>query len=353
MKKVWKKVMCLMLAAVTSVGLAAGCGSSGDSSGSGEVNVICWTEYLPQSVLDSFEEEYGIRVNMTTYTSPDDMLAKVQSSQEGTYDLIIAPENYCPIFSGQDMLEELDRDKIPNFQNIDEQYLGRENDPDNTYSVPYMFASAVIAVNTDVISDEIDSYADLLNEVYRDQIVIIEDSRAVYAMAAMADGKDVNDTSDETLAAVEDYLTALLPNIHAFDGDSPKTLMINGECPIGLIYGAEALLAQQEVPSIQCFYPKEGVYLGSDSIMITKDGKNKDNAYELMNYILDAEVSKSISEEFPYINPNKAARELLGDDYNNNILTNPSADVIARSCTLLDIGDETSKIVDLWTRIKG
>lgn len=168
----------------------------------------------------------------------------------------------------------------------------------------------------------------------------------------MATGFEANDTSDAALNAVEEYLTALLPNIHAFDGDSPKTLMINGECPIGLIYGAEALLAQQENPAIQCYYPEEGVYLGSDSIMVTKDG-NTETAYLLADYILDGQVSAGISEIFPYINPNSAAVEALGGDYKNNILTNPPADVMQRACTVMDIGDETGKIVELWTKIKG
>ena len=87
--------------------------------------------------------------------------------------------------------------------------------------------------------------------------------------------------------------------------------------------------------------------------MITADAQNKENAYELMNYILDGDVSAKISEEFPYINPNKAALEKLGDEYSKNPLTNPTDDVIKRACTLTDIGDNISKIVDLWTKIKG
>lgn len=353
MKKRQKIVISLVMSAMLT-GTMAGGWTATVSAKSDEINVICWTEYLPQEILDSFEEETGVRVNMTTYTSPDDMLAKVQSSKEGTYDLIIGPENYTPIFSSLGLLEELDKSKLKNFGNIDEKYLGRENDPENTYSAPYMFASAVIAVNTDEIKDEIKGYADLLKEEYADKIVVIEDSRAVYSMAAMAEGcETVNDVSDDTLGKVEDYLTKLLPNIHAFDGDSPKTLLINGECPIGLIYGAEALLAQQEVPSIECIYPEEGVYMGADNIMITKDGGNKDNAYALMDYILDGEVSAQISEIFPYINPNKAAVEILGTDYAGNPLTNPSAEVMERACTLTDLGEDSAKVVDLWTKIKG
>lgn len=350
MKRLMKKGMAAILVMAMATSMLYGCSGSGDSGK--ELNVICWSEYLPDDVIKGFEDEKGITVNLTTYDSPDDMLAKVQSSAPGTYDLIIAPENYVPIFSSDDTLTELDKSKLSNYTNIDEKYLGRENDPENTYSVPYMLASAVIAVNTDVIKDDITSYADLLNSDYADQLVVIEDSRAMLAMAAMATGHDVNDTSDETLADIKDYMEQLVPNIHAYNGASPKTLMINGECSIGLIYGAEVALAQEENPAIVGIYPEEGVYMGADVMMITAKAKNTDNAYELMNYILDGEVSASISEIFPYINPNKAAVEILGDDYKNNELKNPSSEVMDRACTLKDIGDEVSKLVDIWTEIK-
>ena len=369
MRERTKKIKALLLTAALTAGLLTGCGGSSassaetasgeasasaeEASGSGEVNLLIWTEYIPDSVISGFEESTGIKVNMTTYPSADEMLAKVQSSKAGTYDLIVCPENYAPIFSGEGIVEELDKSKLSNIGNLDESLLGRDNDPENTYSLPYMFASAIIAVNTDVITDDITGYADLLDPKYEDSIVVIEDTRAMYAMAAMAGGYGANDTSDEALASVEGYWTDLFKNVHVFDGTSPKTEMINGECPIGLIYGAEALLAQQEVPSIKCIYPEEGVYMGADCMMISKDAANKDNGYKLLDYILDGEVSAAISEEFPYINPNTAALDILGSDFSDNIITNPPEDAKERSCTLMDIGDETSKIVDLWTRLKG
>ncbi|MCR4831744.1 MAG: spermidine/putrescine ABC transporter substrate-binding protein [Pseudobutyrivibrio sp.] len=352
MKKMWKRIVSLVILANCAIALLAGCGGAQDASKE-EVNLMIWTEYIPDSVIEGFEKETGVVVNMTTYASPDEMLAKLKSSKEGTYDMIICPENYVPIFSGDGTIEELDKSKLSNMENLDPSLLGRENDPENTFSLPYMFATAVIAVDTDVISEEIDSYDKLLNEAYKDQIVAIEDSRAMYAMAAMAKGFDANDTSDEALAAVEDYWSKLFPNIHVFDGTSPKTEMINGECPIGLMYGAEALLAQKEVPSIKCYYPKEGTYMGADAMMITSASGNKENAYTLMNYIMDGDVSAAISAEFPYVNPNLKALNVLGSDYADNILTNPPTEAKENSCTLKDIGDETSKIVNLWTKLKG
>ena len=358
-KTMRKKLITLLLATGMVVSLMTGCGSGNTAkeesvkAESKEVNVICWSEYVPDETVAGFEEKTGIKVNMTTYNSPDEMLAKVRTAGAGTYDFILCPENYTPIFKEQGLIEPLDKSKLPNSENIAKGYLGRTNDPTNEYSLPYMFAGVCIAVNRDVIKDEIKGYADIIKPEYKDTMAAIEDSRAMYAMAAMAGGFDSNDTSEETLAYVEEYWTALFPNIHAFDGASPKTLMINGECPMGLMYIAEALLAQKEVPSIECIYPEEGVYLGADCMMITKDGANKDNGYAFFNYILDAEVSAGITKIFPYINPNEKALEILGSEYLDNSLTNPPADVLERACTLIDIGDEQTKIVDLWTKLKG
>lgn len=356
MKKFLKKTIAMVTVTMLVIVTMIGCGNTSsekkEEAKSKEVNVICWSEYLPEETLNEFETSTGIKINMTTYTAPDEMLAKLSSSTSGAYDVIIAPENYTTVLSKQNLLEKLDKQRIPNFSNVDTNYLGRENDPQNTYSIPYMFASTVIAVNKDKISDKITSYKDLIKANYKDSIVAIEDPRAVVAMAAMATGNDVNDTSDKALKDEEEYLKKFMPNVHAFNGDSPKTLMINGECSIGLIYGAEAALAQEQNPSIEAYYPEGGVYLGADMFMITADAKNKNNAYDFINNILDGKVSAEISKVFPYINPNKAAQEYLPDSYKNNILKTVPNEIFSRACTLKELGDDNSKIVDLWIKVK-
>lgn len=356
MNKFMKKTISMIVVTVITAVTIVGCGNKSDDKKeavqSKELNVICWSEYLPEQTLNEYEASTGTKVNMTTYTSPDEMLAKVDSSPAGTYDLIITPENYTTVLSNKNVLEKLDKQKLPNISNINPNYLGRENDPQNTYSIPYMFASTVIAINKDKISDKITSYKDLLNPKYKDSIVVVEDPRALVAMAAMATGHDVNDAKDSSLKDDGEYLKKLMPNIHAFNGDSPKTLMINGECSIGLIYGAEVALAQEQNPSIQAVYPEEGVYLGADMFMITAAAKNKENAYNFVNYILDSKVSAEISKIYPYINPNKGAQEYLPDSYKQNILKNVPSEVFSRACTLKDLGGDNSKIVDLFMKVK-
>lgn len=360
MIKTLKKFMAVIVMGTMVAASLAGCGSSSKSASSGdsgsaskELNVIGWSEYLPDDVIKSFEEKYGVTVNMTTFSDPDEMLAKLNSGTKGTYDMIIGPANDIEILKSQNLIQKIDTSKIANYKNIDEQYLHEANDPKGEYSIPYLGTSMLIAVNTDKITDNIKSYKDLLDPKYKDSMVIVEDARPVVGIALMANGYKINDTSDEGLKKAEDYLTQLKPNIHAFNGDSPKTLLLNGECSLGLIYGGECALAAEQNPAIKVVYPEEGIYFTFDMMMKTEGAKNPENADLLMNYILDPEVSASISKVFPYVNPNKAARDVLGDEFKNNIIENVPKVEMKKSQGLIDIGDNVSKIVDLWTRFKG
>jgi len=349
-KKNGKKLLAMLMLLVSGCSVLTGCGSSAKASK--EVNIICWTEYIPQETFDNFEAETGIKVNVTYYSSIDEMLAKVTTSAKDTYDVIMCGTSYYNAFLKDGIIDEIDKTKLKNIGNISDDFLKSEYDPEGKYGIPYMGANAVIAVNTDVIKDDITGYQDLLNPKYKDSIVVIDDARAVVGMASMAQGYDINDTSDEALAAASDYLEALKPNIHAFNGDSPKTLLINGECSIGLIYGAECALAMDANPSIIGIYPKEGVYFGFDELSIAKEGKNKDNAYKLIDYILDGKNSAYISTVFPYFNPNSAALEYLDESYLNNPIKNMPLEERSKIQYLKDIGDDMTKVVDVWNKIK-
>lgn len=318
----------------------------------GEINVICWTEYLPEDVLDEFEIETGIKVNMTLYTSPDEMLAKVQSSSAGTYDMIIGPEDYMSVLKEEGLLEKINYDNIDNYKNIDKMFTSRKNDPVNEYSIPYMITSVVVAVNKEKIKDEITSYKDLLNPDYKDSMVVIEETRAIMGVGLMVNGYDINDCSDEALTSAIEYLNELKPNVHAFNGDSPKTLLINGECSIGILYGGECSLAIDENPNIVGIYPEEGIYCYADEMMKAAGTNNSENVDKFMNYILDSEVSAQLSETYPYINPNKEARKHLGDEYLNNPIKNITKEDWDKTKQVVNLGDNLSKVVDLWTSFK-
>lgn len=325
--------------------------SSGCKEDTKVLNLFNWTEYLPQEVIDKFEAETGIKINYNTYSSNEEMLAKV-SSAPGTYDLVVSSDYMVDIMNKQNLLEPLNKDVITNLNNIGPEYLNKGFDPGNQYTVPYMCGSALLAVNTKLVNIDIEHYSDLWDSSLKDNIVVLDDERGLMGVALKKLGYSINETDPVILEKAKEELITLKPNIKSFDSDSPKTLLINGEVAVGFVWNAEAVMAQKENPDIKIVMPDEGLYLWQDNLLIPKGAKHKENAEKFINFILQPEISKMLSEAFPYTNPNAAAKELLSDDIKNNQGIYPPASVYEQGEYLVDLGETTTLYDKIWTEFK-
>ena len=349
-----------ILAALVSLSLAAlsmtGCGSSnggGASTDQGELNIFVWTEYLPDSVVEKFEKETGIKVNVSTYSSNEDMLAKVKSETAGAYDLLVPSDYMVAQLIAQDMLKELDFEQLPNFSHIGESYKNPSYDPGNVYSIPYMGGAGAIVVNTDKVDMDITSYADLFDPSLEGQLVVLDDFRAVIGMTSKALGYDLNETDPDKLTEVSDKLMELKKNVVLYDSDSPKSALISGDCAAGMIWSAEVAMAMEEVPSIEVIYPTEGAYLFFDNWVVTKESPNYDNALKWMNFIMEPENMELVLAEFPYLCANTDAVANMGEEYSGNPAKNPPADAIAKGSYVENLDSETLDIYnEMWTKLK-
>lgn len=350
-----KRLFVLFMAAVMAVGLMTGCGSGGGDSSAenGELNVFVWTEYVPEAVFDKFEEETGIKVNVMTYSSNEDMLSKVKSESEGTYDVVLPSDYMIQLMIEQDMLEELDKEALTNLSNIGEAYLNPSYDPGNVYSVPYQGGVAAIAVNTSMVDKEITSYGDLFNPDLAGELVVLDDYRAVIGMTARSMGYSMNETDSAKLEEIKEKLLTLKNNVKLYDSDSPKSALISGDCAVGMVWSAEIALSMEENPDIQVVFPEEGPYVFMDNWAILKGSKNFENAMKFINFMLDSETAQMVSEEFPYLCPNEAAVEAMGAEYSENQAKNPPADVIAAGEYVENLDNDTLEIYnDMWTKLK-
>lgn len=342
---------CTLLAA--SALALTGCGSSSSSGENGVINIYTWTEYIPDSVIKDFEKETGIKVNMSTFSSNEDMLAKVKSEEEGAFDIIQPSDYMIEQMASQGMLEKIDTSKLTNLSNIDAQYLNPSYDPGNQYSVPYLGGVEAIAVNTAMISDEIVSYSDLFDPKYTNQIVLLDDFRAVIGMTARSLGYSMSTSDPAELDEIKAKLLSLKPNVKLYDSDSPKSALISGECSLASVWSAEVALAMDEVSTIKVVYPEEGAYLFMDNWAIPKGAKNVDGAMQFIDYMLDAEHMSKVLEEFPYLCPNGAAIKLMGSDYAANRAKNPPAEVIEKGEYIKNLDNDTLAVYDqMWTELK-
>ena len=340
--------------------LLAACGGGQPAKPkSTELNLYAWSEYIPQAMLDGFTQETGVKVNYDTYSSNEELMAKLQAGASG-YDVIIPSDYTVTILVKQGLLEKLDMAQIPNFVNIDGQFKNLDYDPGNQYSVPYQWGTACLVVDTSKVTRPITKWADLWSPEFEGRVVLLDDEREVLGMVLMTLGYDRNSTDPAQLEEAKAKLVELMPNVKLFDSDSPKTALLAGEVWLGLTWNGEAALAHQENPDIQYVFPEEGCGIWFDNLAIPKGAPHADAALAFLNYVLKPESSILITKEFPYSSPNKAGLEMLKtqdpagyEAYMSYAATNPSAEQLKRTHLVIDVGDATTLWDRIWTEVKG
>jgi spermidine/putrescine transport system substrate-binding protein len=316
-----------------------------------KLNLFCWSEYVPQEIVDAFTKETGIKVSVESYASNEEMLAKLLAGG-GNYDLIQPSEYVIEGLIKENLLTPIDHAAIPNIKNIAPEFTNMSFDPGNKFSIPYMAGAVGIVVNTELVKDEIKSYNDVFQSKFSKNIVVLDDAREIVGWAFDTLGIPINETSDENLEKVKPVLAKWLPLVKVFDSDSPKTALLNGDVALGIIWGGEGAILVNEDKKFKWIVPAEGAHLFVDNLAIPKTAAHVKNAQLFMDFVLRPDISARISDAFPYLNPNAAARELLTPAQRSNPASYPTADELATMQTFKDIGEQATKIDELVTSQK-
>ena len=314
------------------------------------LNLFCWSEYVPESVIKGFEKETGIKVNVENYASNEEMMAKLLGGAS-KYDLIQPSEYTIEALIKADKLAELDFANIPNVKNLDPKFVKMPFDPEGKYSVAWMAGTVGIVVNTAKVKEPVEGYGDVFSGKYKSRIVVLKDAREIVSWALASLGIGANEVTDENLEKVKPVLKEWLPQIKVYDSDSPKTALLNGDVDLGIVWSGEAALLWKENKKFKYVLPKEGAHQFIDSLSVPKGAPNKENAEKFIDYILRPEVSVKISEDFPYTNPNAEARKLMKKEALENPASYPPGE--PKLETFKDIGKVATTIDKLVTDLKG
>lgn len=313
------------------------------------LNLLCWTEYVPASVTEGFAKRTGVRVVMENYNSNEQMLAMLRDKPRH-YDLVQPSQAYVETLQHSSGLEPLDTARIPNLRHVDPQFRGLSHDPEGKYSVPWMAGTVGIVVNTEAVPEPIHTWADVFSGKYRGRIVAVNDQREMVAWALASLDMPITHIDNDSLARTEPVLRKWLPQISVFDSDSPHTALLDGRAVIGIVWSGEAALLWQKNHKFQYVLPKEGAHMFLDSLAIPAGAPHKTVAEDFINYCLEPEVSVLISKEYPYTNPNLAARKLLSPEQLANPASYPQLD--ERLLPLRNVGNDTKAVDEFVRRIR-
>lgn len=312
-----------------------------------------WPEYMPDEVLDKFREETGIRVVATTYDSNEAMYAKLKLLDAGnSYDLALPSTYYVSKMRREGLLREWDKAKIAGMERLDPKLANQAFDPENKFSIPYLWGSTGLAVNTDEVPFEVASWADLWRPELKDRVMLVNDVRDVFQMSLRALGHSANETDPAKIEQAYEKLKLLMPNVRAFNSDAPRMPYLEGETAAGMIWNGEAYWGAKDLPTLKYVYPKEGVILWMDSLVMPKNAKNVEEAHLFASFVLRPEIAKQVSESMGYATPNLEAQKLLDPAVRANRTCYPTDDDLKNGEFQTDIGDAALVYEKYWELLK-
>lgn len=323
--------------------------------GSNEINLMTWAEFIPREIIEQFEDETGIKINYKEVGSNEDMQSLLETSPD-QYDLAVVTDYMVDILRRNGNIGSFDKDKLPNFSNLNPLYQNKYYDENNEYSIPYAISTSFLLVNPEAVAalgaKPITSYADLWQPELKKNVVVIDWSVEIMGVALKTLGYEYNETDPAKVAEAKEKLFALKDNIMRFETNTPEDSLISGEAVAGFMYSNQAVKGQTADPKLQPVFPTEGMPMYIDNFVMSAKAPHSDNAYAFLNFLLDPEVSAKISELTSFANPNTAAQAFLPEDFKNNPMLNLSDDVVANSSLYIDVDSVLEEYEHIYSEFK-
>ena len=317
----------------------------------GSITVFNWYDYIDESVIQKFEEETGIQVKYTNFTTNEEMYAKLKNSN-GAYDVIFPSDYIIERMIREDMLEKLDPAAIPNAAGVIDTLKNPDYDPTGEYSVPYMWGTVGILYNTDLVDEDITSWQSLFNGKYK--VFMLDSIRDTIAVALKTLGYSMNTRDITELNAARDLLIKQKNDgiVKGYLVDETKDKMIAGEAPLALMWSGDAMYAITQNPSLKYVIPEEGSNVWVDAMCIPKGSQNKEAAEKFIDFLCRPDIAYKNLEYIYYSTPIQAVHDMLTEEELGYEALNPSPESLARCEFFHDISGDMALYDKIWMEIR-
>lgn len=349
MKKSLRCIISVAMAVLMSVEFA-GCSSEGTN---GKVVVYNWGDYIDPEVNELFTKETGIKVEYSDYANNEEMYTSVEPGNT-SYDVLFPSDYMIEKMIHKNMLQKIDLSKIANYEKIDADFKNLPYDPNNEYSVPYMWGTVGIVYNKTMVSEPVDSWDILWDSKYEDQIFMYDSERDSIMVALKKLGYSMNTRDEAQLEEAKQLLIEQAPLVLGYVGDEGKSKMINGEAALMIAWAGDAMVMQAENPDLEYVIPKEGSNWFVDGIVIPQNAKNVSNAYQYIDFLCRPDIAARNAEYIGYSTPISEAKALLPEEIQNSKVAYPDYSVLVQDNMEMfnDPSDVVSLYSSIWTQVK-
>ncbi len=317
------------------------------------VNVFVWSNYIPQNVIYLFEKETGIKVNLSEYEGNEDLYAKLKADPHIGYDVVVPSSYYVQRMVNEGMLRSIDHTQVPNNRYLNPALLNKAFDPHNHYSFPYLWGTTGIGVDKRYWDPKtIHRWSDLWQPRFKNQLLLYNDAREVFAMAMIVLNYSINETDPERIHQAYALLRTLMPNVRLFSTGAATSVLADDDVTIGMAESGDIIRARLANPYLVYIYPQDGFAVWEDCLAIPAYAPHYRNALTFINFLMQPKIAAMISVIQGYSSPNLAAKQFLPKAYRDNTVMYPDSATLARGHMEGDVKAALPLYMHYWELLK-
>ena len=336
-----------------------------------EVRVYNWSDYIDEALLEKFEAETGIDLIYDVFDSNEVLETKMLAGSSG-YDVVVPTGTFLQRQITAGAFQPLDMAQLPNAGNLWDVIADRtvQYDPENAYSINYMWGTTGIGVNMAKVTEILGADAPIasLDLVFDPANMEKLAACGVYFLDAPTElipaalkyiGEDPNSQDADVIAKSEAVLMAVRPHIQKFHSSEYINALANGDICVAFGWSGDILQARDRAAEadngveIAFNAPTEGALMWFDQMAIPADAPNPEAAHKFLNFILDAQNMADASNYVYYANGNLASQPLLEQDVIGDTAIYPDDATLENLYTVSPYEAGLQRTVTrLWTKVK-
>lgn len=336
-----------------------------------EVRVYNWSDYIDEALLEKFEAETGIDLIYDVFDSNEVLETKLLAGGSG-YDVVVPTGTFLARQIQAGVFQPLDRSKLPNIDNMWDVIEERtaQYDPENAYSINYMWGTTGIGVNVGKVQEILGADAPIaslglifdpgnMEKLAACGVHFLDAPTEMIPAALTYLGEDPDLKDAESLEKAEAALTAVRPYIQKFHSSEYINALANGDICVAFGWSGDILQARDRAAEaengVEIAYnaPNEGALMWFDQMAIPADAPNPEAAHTFLNFIMDAQNMAAASNYVYYANGNEASKEFLVEDVIGDTAIYPDEASLQNLYTVTTWGPRDQRtLTRTWTRIK-
>ena len=361
----------LHVASVTSLAIFTLCFSSlSHAEESRKVNVYNWSDYIDETILTDFTKETGIKVNYDVFDSNELLETKLLTGASG-FDVVVPSAHFAKRQIAAGAFSKLDKSKLPNIKHAWDKITTSTDiyDPESQYTVNYLWGTTALgyvdekvkAILPDAPTNSWDMIFDpeVASKLSACGIYWLDDPTEMIPAAMHYLGLNPSDFSKENIEKAEALIAKVRPFVKKFHSSEFISGLANGDICLAVGYSGDILQARDRADeakngnTVVYSIPKEGAQMWFDQLAIPVDAKNKDEAYEFINYLLRPEVIAKASNYVNYANGNKSSQKFIDESVLTDPAIYPDEETMSRLYAIpAPEGKQQRTVTRSWTRIK-